>query len=550
MAAKDVYFASDARDRMLRGVNILANAVKVTLGPKGRNVVIEKSFGAPRSTKDGVSVAKEIELSDRFENLGAQLIREVASKTNDKAGDGTTTATVLAQAIVVEGLKSVAAGMNPMDLKRGVDKAVLKVVAEIKATSKKVTTNDEIAQVGAISANGDKEVGDMIAKAMEKVGNEGVITVEEAKTLETELEVVEGMQFDRGYLSPYFITNADKMEAVLEDPLILLFEKKLSSLQSLLPVLEAVVQSGRPLLIVAEDIEGEALATLVVNKLRGGLRVAAVKAPGFGDRRKAMLEDIAILTGGQLISEDLGIKLENVTLEMLGKAKKVTITKDDTTIVDGTGEKADIEGRISQIKAQIEDTTSDYDKEKLQERLAKLAGGVAVVRVGGSTEVEVKERKDRVDDALNATRAAVEEGIVPGGGVALLKASKVLEHFKGDNADQDAGVAIVRRALQAPIRQIAENAGVEGSIVVGKILENSSATFGFNAQTEEYVDLIQAGIIDPAKVVRTALQDAASVAGLLITTEAAIVEAPKKSSGGGAGGMPGGGMGGMGDMDF
>jgi len=549
MAAKDVYFASDARDRMLRGVNILANAVKVTLGPKGRNVVIEKSFGAPRSTKDGVSVAKEIELSDKFENLGAQLIREVASKTNDKAGDGTTTATVLAQAIVVEGLKSVAAGMNPMDLKRGVDKAVQRVVAEIKATSKKVTTNDEIAQVGAISANGDKEVGDMIAKAMEKVGNEGVITVEEAKTLETELEVVEGMQFDRGYLSPYFITNADKMEAVLEDPLILLFEKKLSSLQALLPVLEAVVQSGRPLLIVAEDIEGEALATLVVNKLRGGLRVAAVKAPGFGDRRKAMLEDIAILTGGQLISEDLGIKLENVTLEMLGKAKKVTITKDDTTIVDGVGEKADIEARISQIKAQIEDTTSDYDKEKLQERLAKLAGGVAVVRVGGSTEVEVKERKDRVDDALNATRAAVEEGIVPGGGVCLLKASKALDGFKGDNADQEAGVAIVRRALQAPIRQIAENAGVEGSIVVGKIMENSSATFGFNAQTEEYVDLIAAGIIDPAKVVRTALQDAASVAGLLITTEAAIVEAPKKGGGAAGGGMPGG-MGGMGDMDF
>jgi len=549
MAAKDVYFASDARDRMLRGVNTLANAVRVTLGPKGRNVVIEKSFGAPRSTKDGVSVAKEIELSDRFENLGAQLIREVASKTNDKAGDGTTTATVLAQAIVVEGLKSVAAGMNPMDLKRGVDKAVTKVVAEIKATSKKVTTNDEIAQVGAISANGDHEVGAMIAKAMEKVGNEGVITVEEAKTLETELEVVEGMQFDRGYLSPYFITNADKMEAVLEDPLILLFEKKLSSLQALLPVLEAVVQSSRPLLIVAEDIEGEALATLVVNKLRGGLRVAAVKAPGFGDRRKAMLEDIAILTGGQLISEDLGIKLENVTLEMLGKAKKVTITKDDTTIVDGTGDKADIEARIAQIKTQIEDTTSDYDKEKLQERLAKLAGGVAVVRVGGSTEVEVKEKKDRVDDALNATRAAVEEGIVPGGGVCLLKASKVLDGLKGDNADQDAGIAIVRRALQAPIRQIVENAGVEGSIVVGKVLDNKSATYGFNAQTEEYVDMIAAGIIDPAKVVRTALQDAASVAGLMITTEAAIVEAPKKSSGGG-GGMPGGGMGGMGDMDF
>ena len=549
MAAKDVYFASDARDRMLRGVNTLANAVRVTLGPKGRNVVIEKSFGAPRSTKDGVSVAKEIELSDRFENLGAQLIREVASKTNDKAGDGTTTATVLAQAIVVEGLKYVASGMNPMDLKRGVDKAVIKIVEEIKATSKKVTTNQEIAQVGAISANGDHEVGAMIAKAMEKVGNEGVITVEEAKTLETELEVVEGMQFDRGYLSPYFITNADKMEAVLEDPLILLFEKKLSSLQALLPVLEAVVQSSRPLLIIAEDIEGEALATLVVNKLRGGLRVAAVKAPGFGDRRKAMLEDIAILTGGELISEDLGIKLENVTLEMLGKAKKVTITKDDTTIVDGVGDKEGIEARIAQIKTQIEDTTSDYDKEKLQERLAKLAGGVAVVRVGGSTEVEVKEKKDRVDDALNATRAAVEEGIVPGGGVALLKASKVLEGLKGDNADQDAGIAIVRRALQAPIRQIAENAGVEGSIVVGKVMENSSATFGFNAQTEEYVDMIQAGIIDPAKVVRTALQDAASVSGLLITTEAAIVEAPKKSSGGG-GGMPGGGMGGMGDMDF
>jgi len=549
MAAKDVYFASDARDRMLRGVNTLANAVRVTLGPKGRNVVIEKSFGAPRSTKDGVSVAKEIELSDRFENLGAQLIREVASKTNDKAGDGTTTATVLAQAIVVEGLKSVAAGMNPMDLKRGVDKAVIKVVEEIKKTSKKVTTNDEIAQVGAISANGDQEVGAMIAKAMAKVGNEGVITVEEAKTLETELEVVEGMQFDRGYLSPYFITNADKMEAVLEDPLILLFEKKLSSLQALLPVLEAVVQSSRPLLIVAEDIEGEALATLVVNKLRGGLRVAAVKAPGFGDRRKAMLEDIAILTGGQLISEDLGIKLENVTLDMLGKAKKVTITKDDTTIVDGTGDKADIEARIAQIKTQIEDTTSDYDKEKLQERLAKLAGGVAVVRVGGSTEVEVKEKKDRVDDALNATRAAVEEGIVPGGGVCLLKASKVLDGLKGDNADQDAGIAIVRRALQAPIRQIVENAGVEGSIVVGKVLDNKSATYGFNAQTEEYVDMITAGIIDPAKVVRTALQDAASVAGLMITTEAAIVEAPKKSSGGG-GGMPGGGMGGMGDMDF
>jgi chaperonin GroEL len=548
MAAKDVYFSSDARDKMLRGVNILANAVKVTLGPKGRNVVIEKSFGAPRSTKDGVSVAKEIELADKFENLGAQMIREVASKTNDKAGDGTTTATVLAQAIVQEGLKSVAAGMNPMDLKRGIDKAVTIVVADIKASSKKVTTNNEIAQVGTISANGDKDVGEMIAKAMDKVGNEGVITVEEAKTAETELDVVEGMQFDRGYLSPYFITNADKMEVQLEEPLILLFEKKLSSLQPLLPVLEAVVQSGRPLVIIAEDVEGEALATLVVNKLRGGLRVAAVKAPGFGDRRKAMLEDIAILTGAQVVSEDLGIKLENVSLDMLGKAKKVSITKDDTTIVDGVGEKSAIEARISQIKKQIEDTTSDYDKEKLQERLAKLAGGVAVIRVGGSTEVEVKEKKDRVDDALNATRAAVEEGIVPGGGVALLKASKALATLVGDNDDQTAGIAIVRRALQAPIRQIAENAGVEGSIVVGKILESDSATFGFNAQTEQYVDLITDGVIDPAKVVRTALQDAASVAGLLITTEAAIVEAPKK--GGGAGGPPGGGMGGMGDMDF
>jgi chaperonin GroEL len=548
MAAKDVYFSSDARDKMLRGVNILANAVKVTLGPKGRNVVIEKSFGAPRSTKDGVSVAKEIELADKFENLGAQMIREVASKTNDKAGDGTTTATVLAQAIVQEGLKSVAAGMNPMDLKRGIDKAVHIVVDEIKKSSKKVTTNTEIAQVGTISANGDKEVGDMIAKAMDKVGNEGVITVEEAKTAETELDVVEGMQFDRGYLSPYFITNADKMEVQLEEPLILLFEKKLSSLQPLLPVLEAVVQSGRPLVIIAEDVEGEALATLVVNKLRGGLRVAAVKAPGFGDRRKAMLEDLAILTGAQVVSEDLGIKLENVSLDMLGKAKKVTITKDDTTIVDGVGEKTAIEARISQIKRQIEDTTSDYDKEKLQERLAKLAGGVAVIRVGGSTEVEVKEKKDRVDDALNATRAAADEGIVPGGGVALLKASKVLANLTGENDDQTAGIAIVRRALQAPIRQIAENAGVEGSIVVGKVLESDSATFGFNAQTEQYVDLIADGVIDPAKVVRTALQDAASVAGLLITTEAAIVEAPKK--GGGAGGPPGGGMGGMGDMDF
>jgi chaperonin GroEL len=549
MAAKHVQFSTDARERMLKGVNVLANAVKVTLGPKGRNVVIEKSFGAPRSTKDGVTVAKEIELEDKFENMGAQMIREVASKTNDKAGDGTTTATVLAQAIVLEGMKSVAAGMNPMDLKRGIEKAVLAVVENIKSISKKVTTNDEIAQVGTISANGDHEVGAMIARAMAKVGNEGVITVEEAKSMETELEVVEGMQFDRGYLSPYFITNAEKMEVVLEEPLILLFEKKLSSLQPMLPVLEAVVQSGRPLLIIAEDIEGEALATLVVNKLRGGLRVAAVKAPGFGDRRKAMLEDISILTGGQVISEDLGIKLENVALDMLGKAKKVTITKEDTTIVDGSGEKAGIEARITQIKRQIEDTTSDYDKEKLQERLAKLAGGVAVIRVGGSTEIEVKEKKDRVDDALNATRAASEEGIVPGGGVALLKASLILEGLKGDNADQDAGIAIVRRALQAPIRQIAENAGVEGSIVVGKVLENKSSTFGFNAQTEVYEDLVATGVIDPAKVVRTALQDAASVAALLITTEAAVADAPKKGSAQGP--SHGGGMGGgMGDMDF
>jgi chaperonin GroEL len=531
MAAKHVHFSTDARDRMIRGVNVLANAVKVTLGPKGRNVVIEKSWGAPRSTKDGVTVAKEIELDDRFENLGAQLIREVASKTSDKAGDGTTTATVLAQAIVVEGMKSVAAGMNPMDLKRGVEKAVVAVVESIKASSRKVTTNDEIAQIGAVSANGDKEVGDMIARAMKQVGNEGVITVEEAKTLETELEVVEGMQFDRGYQSPYFITDADKMEVELEDALVLLSEKKLSSLQPLLPLLEAVVQSARPLLIIAEDVEGEALATLVVNKLRGGLKVASVKAPGFGDRRKAMLEDLAVLTGGQVISEDLGIKLENVTIDMLGKAKRVTITKDATTVVDGAGDKALIAARIAQIKTQIEDTTSDYDKEKLQERLAKLVGGVAIIRVGGSTEIEVKERKDRVDDALNATRAAVEEGIVPGGGVALLKASKALDGLKGLNPDQQAGIAIIRRALQAPIRQIAENAGVEGSIVVGKILENGSATFGFDAQKEEYVDLIAAGIIDPAKVVRTALQDAASVAGMLITTEAAIAEAPKDGDG-------------------
>ena len=548
MAAKIVQFNTDARDKMLRGVNVLANAVKVTLGPKGRNVVIQKSFGAPRSTKDGVSVAKEIELEDAFENMGAQMIREVASKTNDKAGDGTTTATVLAQAIVQEGLKAVAAGMNPMDLKRGIDKAVGLVLEEIKSNSKPVSNNSEIAQVGTISANGDSEIGELIAQAMAKVGNEGVITVEEAKTADTTVDVVEGMQFDRGYLSPYFITNADKMEAQLEEPLILLFEKKLTSLQAMLPILEAVVQSGRPLLIIAEDIEGEALATLVVNKLRGGLRVAAVKAPGFGDRRKAMLEDIAILTGGQVISEDLGIKLESVTIDMLGKAKKVTITKDDTTIVEGVGGKDEIEARVAQIKRQIEDTTSDYDKEKLQERLAKLAGGVAVLRVGGSTEVEVKEKKDRVDDALNATRAAADEGIVPGGGIALLKASKILADVKGDNADQNAGIAIIRRALQAPIRQIAENSGVEGSIVVGKVLENGDASFGFNAQTEEYGDLVQMGVIDPAKVVRTALQDAASVAGILITTEAAVADAPKKSGGASAPDM--GGMGGMGGMDF
>ncbi|WP_306002817.1 chaperonin GroEL [Brevundimonas sp. C43] len=548
MAAKIVQFNTDARDKMLRGVNVLANAVKVTLGPKGRNVVIQKSFGAPRSTKDGVSVAKEIELEDAFENMGAQMIREVASKTNDKAGDGTTTATVLAQAIVQEGLKAVAAGMNPMDLKRGIDKAVGLVLEEIKSNSKPVSNNSEIAQVGTISANGDSEIGELIAQAMAKVGNEGVITVEEAKTADTTVDVVEGMQFDRGYLSPYFITNADKMEAQLEEPLILLFEKKLTSLQAMLPILEAVVQSGRPLLIIAEDIEGEALATLVVNKLRGGLRVAAVKAPGFGDRRKAMLEDIAILTGGQVISEDLGIKLESVTLDMLGKAKKVSITKDDTTIVEGVGGKDEIEARVAQIKRQIEDTTSDYDKEKLQERLAKLAGGVAVLRVGGSTEVEVKEKKDRVDDALNATRAAADEGIVPGGGIALLKASKILADVKGDNADQNAGIAIIRRALQAPIRQISENAGVEGSIVVGKVLENEQSSFGFNAQTEEYGDLVQMGVIDPAKVVRTALQDAASVAGILITTEAAVADAPKKSGGAAAPDM--GGMGGMGGMDF
>ena len=548
MAAKIVLFGSDARDRMLQGVDILANAVKVTLGPKGRNVVIEKSFGAPRTTKDGVSVAKEIELEDKFQNMGAQMLREVASKTNDTAGDGTTTATVLAQAIVREGMKAVSSGRNPMDLKRGIDKAVTEVVAGLKASAKKVSSNSEIEQVGTISANGEAEIGRMIAEAMSKVGNEGVITVEEAKSLESELDVVEGMQFDRGYLSPYFITNADKMEASLDDPLILIHEKKLSSLQPMLPVLEAVVQSGRPLLIIAEDVEGEALATLVVNKLRGGLKVAAVKAPGFGDRRKAMLEDLAILTGGQVISEDLGIKLETVSIEMLGRAKKVTITKENTTIVDGIGEKADIEGRIAQIKRQVEETTSDYDREKLQERLAKLAGGVAVIKVGGSTEVEVKERKDRVDDALNATRAAVEEGIVAGGGCALLRASRAIT-VKGINDDEEAGVNIVRKALQAPIRQIVENAGVEGSIVVGKILENDTVSFGFNAQTEEYVDMIVAGIIDPVKVVRTALQDAASVASLLITTEATIAEAPKKSAGGAPGGMPGG-MGGMGDMDL
>ena len=546
MAAKDVKFGGDARARMLRGVDILADAVKVTLGPKGRNVVIDKAFGAPRITKDGVTVAKEIELSDKFENMGAQMLREVASKTADLAGDGTTTATVLAQAIVREGAKSVAAGANPMDLKRGVEQAVAAVVEELKSKAKKVTSNDEIAQVGTISANGDAEVGRIIAEAMKKVGNEGVITVEEAKSLETELDVVEGMQFDRGYLSPYFITNADKMVAELDDPYILIHEKKLSGLQQLLPVLEAVVQTGKPLLIIAEDIEGEALATLVVNKLRGGLKVAAVKAPGFGDRRKAMLEDIAVLTAGQTISEDLGIKLENVTLNMLGRAKRVTITKDDTTIVDGTGKKKDIEARVSQIKAQIEETTSDYDKEKLQERLAKLAGGVAVIKVGGATEVEVKERKDRVDDALNATRAAVEEGVVPGGGVMLLKASASIT-VKGDNDDQEAGIQIVRKALQAPIRQIAENAGVEGSIVVGKVLETKGANFGYDAQAGEFCDMIDKGIIDPAKVVRTALQDAASIAGLLITTEAAVADAPKKDAGHSHGH---GGMGGMGGMDM
>jgi chaperonin GroEL len=542
MAAKDVRFSTDARDRMLHGVDILANAVRVTLGPKGRNVVLDKSFGAPRITKDGVAVAKEIELEDKFENMGAQMVREVASKTNDIAGDGTTTATVLAHTIVKEGAKAVAAGMNPMDLKRGIDLAVKEATADLERRSKKIQTSEEIAQVGSIAANGQSEIGRMIANAMKKVGNEGVITVEEAKTAETELEVVEGMQFDRGYLSPYFVTNAEKMLTELEDVYVLLHEKKLSNLQAMLPLLEAVVQAGKPLLIVAEDVEGEALATLVVNKLRGGLKVAAVKAPGFGDRRKAMLEDIAVLTGGQVISEDLGIKLESVTLAMLGRAKKVSLSKENTTIVSGAGKKKEIEARINQIKAQIEETTSDYDREKLQERLAKLAGGVAVIRVGGATEVEVKEKKDRVDDALNATRAAVEEGIVPGGGVALLRAKKAVTKLKSDNHDIQAGINIVLRALETPIRQIVENAGVEGSIVVSKVMESKSETYGFDAQEEEYKDLVQAGIIDPTKVVRTALQDAASVAGLLVTTEAMVAEMPKKES---PMAMPPGGMGGM-----
>jgi len=546
MAAKEVRFSADARERMLRGVDILANAVKVTLGPKGRNVVIDKSFGAPRITKDGVTVAKEIELADKFENMGAQMVREVASKTNDIAGDGTTTATVLAQAIVREGVKSVAAGMNPMDLKRGIDLAVEAAVEDIKARAKKITGTDEVAQVGTISANGDKSIGKMIAEAMKKVGNEGVITVEEAKSLDTELDVVEGMQFDRGYLSPYFITNADKMIAELDSPYILLFEKKLSGLQAMLPVLEAVVQSGKPLLIIAEDVEGEALATLVVNKLRGGLKIAAVKAPGFGDRRKAMLEDMAILCGGQLISEDLGIKLENVTLDMLGKAKKVIVEKENTTIVDGSGKKADLQARISQIRAQIEETTSDYDREKLQERLAKLAGGVAIIKVGGATEVEVKEKKDRVDDAMHATKAAVEEGVVAGGGSALLYAIRALDKVRTSNDDQKVGIEIVRRALQAPVRQIAENAGYDGAVVAGKMLEQKDSNFGFDAQKGDYVDMIKAGIIDPVKVVRTALQDAASVAGLLVTTEAMIAEKPEKK----APMMPPGGDGGMGGMDL
>jgi chaperonin GroEL len=548
MAAKDVRFGANARERMLRGVDTLADAVKVTLGPKGRNVVLDKSFGAPRITKDGVTVAKEIELQDKFENMGAQMVREVASKTSDTAGDGTTTATVLAQAIVREGAKAVAAGMNPMDLKRGIDKAVAVVVEQLEKNTRKITTSAEVAQVGSVSANGDPEIGEMIAKAMEKVGKEGVITVEEAKSVETELDVVEGMQFDRGYVSPYFITNAEKMIAEMDNPYLLIFEKKLSGLQAMLPLLEAVVQSGRPLVIVAEDVEGEALATLVVNKLRGGLKVAAVKAPGFGDRRKAMLEDIAILTGGQVISEDLGIKLENVTLEMLGRAKTVRIEKENTTIIDGAGSKEDIQGRVAQIKAQIEETTSDYDREKLQERQAKLAGGVAVIRVGGSTEVEVKERKDRVDDALHATRAAVEEGIVPGGGVALARASKMLGEIKADNNDQRVGIEIVRRALQTPLRQIAENAGQDGAVVAGDVLRKDEYAYGYDAQTGEYKDLIAAGIIDPTKVVRTALQGAASVAALLITTEAMVAERPERKSS--AGGPPGGGMGGMGDMDF
>jgi chaperonin GroEL len=548
MAAKDVKFDTDARNRMLKGVNILANAVKVTLGPKGRNVVIDKSFGAPRITKDGVTVAKEIELEDKFENMGAQMVKEVASRTNDEAGDGTTTATVLAQAIVQEGLKSVAAGMNPMDLKRGIDLATAKVVDAIKAAARPVSDSAEVAQVGTISANGEAEIGRQIADAMQKVGNEGVITVEENKGLETETDVVEGMQFDRGYLSPYFVTNADKMTAELEDCMILLHEKKLSSLQSMVPLLESVIQSQKPLLIIAEDIEGEALATLVVNKLRGGLKIAAVKAPGFGDRRKAMLQDIAILTGGQVISEDLGMKLENVTIDMLGSAKRVSLTKDNTTIVDGSGEKAEIEARVAQIRSQIEETSSDYDREKLQERVAKLAGGVAVIKVGGMTEIEVKERKDRVDDALNATRAAVQEGIVVGGGVALVQAAKTLDGLKGYNSDQDAGIAIVRRALEAPLRQIAQNAGVDGAVVAGKVRESSDAKFGFNAQTEEYGDMFKFGVIDPAKVVRTALEDAASVAGLLITTEAMIADKPAKEGAAG-GGMPDmGGMGGMGGM--
>ncbi|NNU79525.1 chaperonin GroEL [Halovulum dunhuangense] len=545
MAAKDVKFKTDARDRMLRGVETLANAVRVTLGPKGRNVVLDKSFGAPRITKDGVSVAKEIELEDKFENMGAQMVREVASRTNDTAGDGTTTATVLAHAIIKEGMKSVAAGMNPMDLKRGIDLAVDKAVEAIKAASRPVTGTDEVAQVGTISANGEAEIGRQIADAMQKVGNEGVITVEENKGLDTETDVVEGMQFDRGYLSPYFITNADKMTTELDDAVILLHEKKLSSLQPMVPLLESVIQSGKPLLIIAEDVDGEALATLVVNKLRGGLKIAAVKAPGFGDRRKAMLQDIAILTGGQVISEDLGMKLENVTLDMLGKAKRVSITKDETTIVDGAGEKPEIEARVAQIRAQIEETTSDYDREKLQERLAKLAGGVAVIRVGGATEVEVKERKDRVDDALNATRAAVQEGIVVGGGVALVQAAKKLEGLTGANSDQTAGILIVRRALEAPLRQIADNAGVDGAVVAGKIRESDDLTFGFNAQTEEYGDMFKFGVIDPAKVVRTALEDAASVAGLLITTEAMVADKPEPKGASG-GGMPDmGGMGGM-----